>query len=40
MCKAGRTEAAERVDRVAQWSFPILYFAGLLVSYLYYINRY
>lgn len=40
MCKAGRKAAAERVDRAAQWSFPILYFLGLSISYLYYISRY
>ncbi len=40
MCKAGRKEAAERVDRAAQWSFPILYFLGLIISYFYYIARY
>ncbi len=40
LCKAGRKEAAERVDRAAQWSFPILYFVGLLISYVYYLSRY
>lgn len=40
MCKAGHKVAAERVDHVARWAFPIIYFAGLLVSYLYYTIRY
>lgn len=38
--KAGRSGAAERVDRAAQWSFPILYFLGLIISYLYFVFRY
>ncbi|WP_197530797.1 hypothetical protein [Bythopirellula polymerisocia] len=40
LCKAGRKEAAERLDRAAQWAFPIIYFMGLIISYLYYINSY
>jgi hypothetical protein len=40
LCKAGRKPMAETVDRVAQWMFPILYFAGLLISYLYYTYSY
>lgn len=40
LCKAGHKEAAERVDHVARWAFPIIYFAGLVVSYLYYMSRY
>ncbi len=40
LCKAGRKPMAEKVDRAAQWLFPILYFAGLLISYLYYTYRY
>lgn len=40
LCKAGRKPLAEKVDRAAQWLFPILYFAGLLISYFYYIYSY
>lgn len=40
MCKAGHKAAAERVDHVARWAFPLVYFAGLAVSYLYYVSRY
>ena len=40
MCKAGRKAAAERVDHVARWAFPLVYFAGLTVSYFYYVIRY
>ena len=40
MCKAGHKAAAERVDHVARWAFPLIYFAGLTVSYLYYVIRY
>jgi hypothetical protein len=40
LCKAGSREAAERMDRAAQWAFPLIYFAGLLVSYFYYMNLY
>ncbi len=40
MCKAGRKEAAERVDRAAQWAFPIIYFLGLIISYFYYLASY
>jgi hypothetical protein len=25
---------------VARWAFPLIYFAGLAVSYLYYVIRY
>lgn len=39
MCKTGRREAAERVDRFAKWTFPLVYFLGLLASYLYYVGR-
>jgi hypothetical protein len=40
LCKAGRRTAAEKLDRAAQWAFPILYFAGLMISYLYYVSQY
>jgi hypothetical protein len=40
MCKAGRKAAAERVDHVARWAFPLVYFCGLTVSYFYYVIRY
>ena len=40
MCKAGHKAAAVRVDHVARWAFPLVYFAGLAVSYLYYVSRY
>jgi hypothetical protein len=40
MCKAGRKAAAERVDHVARWAFPLVYFAGLTVSYFYYVISY
>ncbi len=40
MCKAGHTQAAERLDHAAQWLFPMIYFAGLTVSYFYYIRNY
>ena len=40
MCKAGHKAAAERVDHVARWAFPLIYFAGLTVSYLYYVGRF
>jgi hypothetical protein len=40
MCKAGHKAAAERVDHVARWAFPLIYFAGLTASYFYYIIRY
>jgi hypothetical protein len=40
MCKAGHKAAAERVDHVARWAFPLIYFAGLSVSYFYYMTRY
>ena len=40
MCKAGHKAAAERVDHVARWAFPLIYFAGLTVSYLFYVSRY
>ena len=36
MYRAGHKPMAERVDLIAQWVFPIVYFAGLLISYLYY----
>jgi len=39
MCQAGHKVAAARVDHAARWAFPIIYFAGLLVSYLYYVGR-
>ena len=34
--RAGHKPMAERVDLIAQWVFPIIYFAGLMASYLYY----
>jgi hypothetical protein len=40
MCKAGHKAAAQRVDHVARWAFPLIYFAGLAVSYFYYVIRY
>jgi hypothetical protein len=40
LCKHGRKATAEKVDRIAQWSFPVLYFAGLVVSYFYYLRSY
>ncbi|QEG33359.1 ligand-gated ion channel [Bythopirellula goksoeyrii] len=40
MCKSGNKEAAERLDRAVQWAFPIIYFMGLLISYLYYTYCY
>lgn len=40
MCKAGHKAAAQRVDYVARWAFPLIYFAGLLASYFYYVIRY
>ena len=40
MCKAGRRKVAEKLDVAAQWGFPLLYFAGLIMSYSYYISRY
>jgi hypothetical protein len=40
LCKAGHREAAEKVDRAAQVAFPIIYFAGLMISYLYYTSHY
>ena len=40
MCKAGHKATAERVDHVARWAFPLIYFVGLTASYLYYMIRY
>lgn len=40
LCKAGHKATAERVDHVARWAFPLVYFAGLTTSYLYYMIRY
>lgn len=40
LCRAGRKATAERVDYYAQWAFPVIYFTGLIVSYVYYLNRY
>jgi hypothetical protein len=40
LCKAGHKATAERVDRVARWAFPLVYFAGLTTSYFYYMTRY
>jgi hypothetical protein len=40
MCKAGHKAAAQRVDHVARWVFPLVYFAGLTLSYFYYVIRY
>ena len=40
MCKAGHKTAAVRVDHVARWAFPVIYFTGLVASYLYYVSRY
>jgi hypothetical protein len=36
MYRAGHKPLAERVDLIAQWIFPLVYFSGLMVSYLYY----
>ena len=35
--RAGHKPVAERIDLIAQWVFPVVYFAGLTVSYLYYL---
>ncbi len=40
MCKAGHKAAAQRVDHVARWVFPLVYFAGLTLSYFYYVVCY
>jgi hypothetical protein len=40
MCKAGHKPAAEKLDRFARWMFPIIYFLGVVFSYLYYTHRY
>lgn len=40
MCKGGHKAAAQRVDHVARWAFPVIYFAGLVASYFYYVIRY
>ncbi len=40
LCKAGHKATAERVDHVARWAFPLIYFSGLMASYLYYMIRY
>jgi hypothetical protein len=40
MCKAGHKAAAQRVDHVARWAFPLIYFTGLVASYFYYVIRY
>jgi hypothetical protein len=37
MYRAGHKPLAELTDFIAQWVFPIVYFAGLLASYLYYL---
>ncbi|GFO83472.1 MAG: hypothetical protein A49_30990 [Methyloceanibacter sp.] len=34
--RAGHQPLAERVDLIAQWTFPMVYFFGLAVSYVYY----
>lgn len=34
--RAGRRPLAERVDLIAQWVFPVVYFTGLAASYVYY----
>ncbi len=34
--RAGHKPLAERVDLIAQWVFPVVYFAGLFTSYFYY----
>lgn len=34
--RAGHKPLAERIDTVAQWIFPMIYFAGLAASYIYY----
>jgi hypothetical protein len=36
--RAARKPMAERIDLIAQWVFPIVYFTGLLVIYLYYLR--
>lgn len=35
--RAGRKPLAERIDLIAQWVFPVVYFAGLAVIYFYYL---
>ena len=40
MCKAGHKTAPVLVDRVARCAFPVIYFTGLVASYLYYVSRY
>jgi hypothetical protein len=35
-----KAAAGQRVDQVARWAFPLIYFAGLAVSYFYYVIRY
>lgn len=36
MYRAGHKPMAKRVDLVAQWVFPVIYFTGLVASYFYY----
>lgn len=38
LCKAGRKHSAERVDVIFQWMFPVIYFGGLILSYIYYLK--
>jgi hypothetical protein len=40
LCKAGHKSTAERVDHVARWAFPLIYFLGLTASYFYYMICY
>ncbi len=37
LCKKGKKETAEKVDLVFRWFFPVIYFAGVVASYYYYI---
>jgi hypothetical protein len=34
--RAGQKPLAERIDLFAQWVFPFVYFAGLVLAYVYY----
>ena len=36
--RAGHKPPAERIDLIAQWVFPMVYFAGLFAIYLYYLR--
>ncbi|MCB1705566.1 MAG: hypothetical protein KDI17_11920 [Halioglobus sp.] len=36
LCKRGRREAAERIDRIVKWAFPVVYALGLALNYVYF----